>query len=93
MSDKLTVAEIYLWGSLVGYVSWNEKAGLASFEYDHEFVDYAPVEVAPIKIPRKKGIYSFPELARGTFHGLPGFLADSLPDKFGNALIDVWLST
>lgn len=93
MSDKLTVAEIYLWGSLVGYVSWNEKAELASFEYDHEFVDYAPVEVAPIKIPRKKGIYSFPELARGTFHGLPGFLADSLPDKFGNALIDVWLST
>lgn len=93
MSDKLTVAEIHLWGSLVGYVSWNEEVGLASFEYDQEFVNSAPVEVAPIKIPRKKGIYSFPELARGTFHGLPGFLADSLPDKFGNALIDVWLST
>ncbi len=93
MSDKLTVAEIYLWGSLVGYVSWNEETDLASFEYDQEFVDNAPVEVSPIKIPRKKGIYSFPELAKGTFYGLPGFLADSLPDKFGNALIDVWLST
>lgn len=93
MSDKIILAEIHLWGSLVGYVSWNEETELASFEYDQEFVDNAPVEVAPIKIPRKKGIYSFPELAKGTFHGLPGFLADSLPDKFGNALIDVWLST
>lgn len=93
MSDKITLAEIHLWGSLVGYVSWNEETGLASFEYDQEFVENAPVEVAPLKIPRKKGIYSFPELAKGTFHGLPGFLADSLPDKFGNALIDVWLST
>lgn len=93
MTDKITLAEIHLWGSLVGYVSRDDETGLASFEYDQEFVDNAPVEVSPIKIPRKKGIHSFPELAKGTFHGLPGFLADSLPDKFGNALIDVWLST
>ncbi len=93
MTDKVTVAEIRLWGSLVGYVSWNEQTGLASFEYDRGFVDKAPVEVSPIKLPKKNGVYSFPELARGTFHGLPGMLADSLPDKFGSALIDVWLST
>lgn len=93
MKDIVTLAEIHLWGSLVGYVSWNEETGLASFEYDQAFVDNAPVEVSPIKLPRKKGVYSFPELTKGTFHGLPGMLADSLPDKFGNALIDVWLST
>lgn len=93
MSDKVTLAEIHLWGTLVGYVSWNEETELSSFEYDQAFIDNAPVEIAPIKLPKKKGVYSFPELAKGTFHGLPGVLADSLPDKFGNALIDVWLST
>jgi serine/threonine-protein kinase HipA len=93
MTDKITLAEIHLWGSLVGYVSWNEETGVASFEYDQAFVDNAPVEISPVKLPRKKGVYSFPELAKGTFHGLPGILADSLPDKFGNTLIDVWLST
>lgn len=93
MIDKVSLAEIHLWGSLVGYVSWNEETELLSFEYDQGFVDNAPVEISPIKLPRKKGVYSFPELAKGTFHGLPGMLADSLPDKFGNALIDVWLST
>lgn len=93
MRDIVTLAEIHLWGTLVGYVSWNEETELASFEYDQKFVENAPVEVSPIKLPRKNGVYSFPELTKGTFHGLPGMLADSLPDKFGNALIDVWLST
>lgn len=93
MSDKVSLAEIRLWGSLVGYVSWNEETELASFEYDKAFIDNAPVEISPIKLPKKRGVYSFPEIAKGTFHGLPGMLADSLPDKFGNALIDVWLST
>ena len=37
--------------------------------------------------------YTFPDLPLGTFRGLPGLLADSLPDKFGNALIDAWLAT
>ncbi|MGE3609922.1 MAG: type II toxin-antitoxin system HipA family toxin [Bacteriovoracaceae bacterium] len=93
MTDKVTLAQIHLWGTLVGYVSWNEETELSSFEYDQAFIDNAPVEIAPIKLPKKEGVYSFPQLAKGTFYGLPGMLADSLPDKFGNALIDVWLST
>jgi serine/threonine-protein kinase HipA len=93
VNDKVSVAEIHLWGSLVGYVSWNEETEVASFEYDQDFLHRAPVEVSPIKVPRKQGVFSFPELKKETFYGLPGMLADSLPDKFGNALIDVWLST
>lgn len=93
MSDKVALAKIYLWESLVGYVSWNEETEVASFEYDQAFLENAPVELSPIKLPRKKGVYLFPELSKGTYHGLPGMLADSLPDKFGNALIDLWLST
>lgn len=91
MSDKVTVAEVHLWGSLIGHVSWNEKTGLASFEYDQKFLK-APIEPSPLKMPRKSGIYTFSDLNRETFKGLPGMLSDSLPDKFGNALIDVWLA-
>ena len=89
---KITVAEVYLWGTLVGHVSWNEKTDVGAFEYDAKFLK-APVEPSPIKMPKKKTIYSFREIDRKTFKGLPGMLSDSLPDKYGNALIDVWLST
>ncbi|TGL33403.1 type II toxin-antitoxin system HipA family toxin [Leptospira perdikensis] len=92
MSDPITLAKVYLWGSLVGYVSWNEEGGFASFEYDNEFLN-APVEPAPLLMPKSRTLYSFRNLNNETFKGLPGMLADSLPDKFGNALIDVWLST
>src|ERR1044071_4621253 len=44
-------------------------------------------------MPLSERVYEFPELPRHTFHGLPGMLADSLPDRFGNALIDAWLAT
>lgn len=50
-------------------------------------------EVAPLAMPLARRVYAFPQLARETFHGLPGLLADSLPDSFGNALIDAWLAT
>ncbi|EOQ94730.1 HipA-like C-terminal domain protein [Leptospira wolbachii serovar Codice str. CDC] len=91
MSDPITLAKVYLWGSLVGYVSWNEEGRFASFEYDNEFLN-APVEPSPLLMPKSRTLYFFRNLNVDTFKGLPGMLADSLPDKFGNALIDVWLS-
>ena len=92
MIKKIMVAEVSLWGTLVGHVSWNEETELGSFEYDLNFLK-APVEPSPLKMPKKKSIYSFRDLDKKTFKGLPGMLSDSLPDKYGNALIDVWLST
>ncbi len=92
MIKKINIAEVYLWGSLVGHVSWNEEAELGAFEYDSKFLQ-APVEPSPIKMPKNKSIYSFRDLNKNTFKGLPGMLSDSLPDKYGNALIDVWLAT
>ena len=62
------------------------------FEYAPEFAD-SGIEVSPIVMPLGRRVYAFPELPRNTFHGLPGLLADSLPDKFGNTLIDAWLAT
>ncbi|PJZ43831.1 type II toxin-antitoxin system HipA family toxin [Leptospira brenneri] len=92
MNEPVTLAKVYLWGSLVGYVSWNEEGRFAAFEYDNEFLN-APVEPSPILMPKSRNVYSFRNLNIETYKGLPGMLADSLPDKFGNALIDVWLST
>lgn len=87
----MTVAEVRLWGKTIGAVSWDEVSGLAHFEYESSFVG-SGIQVAPLTMPLSKQIYRFPALPQETFHGLPGLLADSLPDDFGNALINVWLA-
>ena len=80
-----------LWGREVGAVAWDAGREFASFEFTPAFVSDGP-DVSPIELKRRSGIFSFPELNRKTFYGLPGLLADSLPDKFGNTLIDAWLA-
>jgi len=87
----MTIAEVRLWGRAIGAVSWDDNAGLANFEYQPEFIN-SGIEVAPITMLLADRIYSFPALPRESFHGLPGLLADSLPDDFGNALINAWLA-
>jgi serine/threonine-protein kinase HipA len=64
----------------------------AAFQYDPAFAA-SGIEVSPLTMPLNERVYEFPALARNTFHGLPGLLADSLPDKFGNTLINAWLAT
>lgn len=86
------IGEVRLWGSTIGAVLWDEDGAVARFEYDARFAE-SGIEVSPLAMPLSRGVYAFPQLARGTFHGLPGLLADSLPDRFGNALIDAWLAT
>ena len=87
----MTVARVKLWGKPIGAVSWGENTEPAHFEYESDFI-HSGIEVAPLTMPLSKQIYSFPALPRETFRGLPGLLADSLPDDFGNALINVWLA-
>ena len=87
-----TLAEVRLWGRTIGAVSIEDGADVAAFEYTPEFAA-SGIEVSPVTMPVGSRVYRFAELSRNTFHGLPGLLADSLPDKFGNALIDVWLAT
>jgi serine/threonine-protein kinase HipA len=86
------VAEVKLWGSTIGAVSLSEDSEVAAFEYDSRFAQ-SGIEVAPLTMPLSRRVYVFPELSRVSFHGLPGLLADSLPDRFGNALIDAWLAS
>lgn len=93
------VAEVKIWGELVGAIRWDEPQQLGYFEYASKFIQKG-WDLSPIKMPITQGsrIYSFPELRKGrnetedTFKGLPGLLSDSLPDKYGNKLINIWLA-
>lgn len=85
-------AEVYLWGTRIGIAYLPDNTEYVSFEYDRNFVK-SGIEVSPLYMPLSERIYSFPSLPADAFHGVPGLLADSLPDKFGNAVINQWLSS
>lgn len=96
---EVKAAFIKIWGQTVGAIAWDETQNLASFEFDSKFKTLG-IDLAPIKMPIKSNqtIFSFPELQPSknsefdTFKGLPGLLADVLPDKYGNLLINAWLA-
>lgn len=85
-------ARVMLWGSLIGAVTWLEGREIGVFQYSPDFLR-SGIELAPVSMPLAEFPYEFPALARNTFKGLPGLLADSLPDKYGNAIIDAWLAS
>ena len=88
----MTSATVSLWNTPVGYVSQAPAETFARFEYDPSFVKFG-IELAPFHMPvRANRIYQFPDLHPRAFNGLPGLLADSLPDRYGNRLINVWLA-
>ncbi|MCW5547901.1 MAG: type II toxin-antitoxin system HipA family toxin [Opitutaceae bacterium] len=85
------IARVRLWGRDIGAVSLDDGGEVAAFQYTPDFAR-SGIQVSPIVMPLGPQVWQFPALPRRTFHGLPGLLADSLPDKFGNALIDAWLA-
>jgi serine/threonine-protein kinase HipA len=95
----MKTAWVKIWGELVGAVAWDEESGLASFEYVSSFRN-KNWDVAPLMMPMEQtqAIYNFPSLRRknnqdeDTFKGLPGLLADALPDRYGKDLIQLWLA-
>lgn len=89
--SRPSAANVLLWGKRIGAVAWNADRQIAEFEYTPSFIE-SGFNLSPFVLPRRRGIFSFPGLNPETFRGLPGLLADSLPDRFGNALIDVWLA-
>lgn len=87
------LAKVYIWGEFVGAALWNDDTRSTSFEYDPAFGTKG-WELSPILMPvARHRIYSFGDLSRSTFLGLPGLLADALPDAYGKALLDRWLVT
>lgn len=88
----MTTATVKLWETPIGYVSMDTGERFARFEFDPDFVA-AGIELAPLVMPSvARRIYQFPELPPHSFYGLPGLLSDSLPDRYGQRLIDVWLA-
>ena len=79
-----------MWGTRIGILHKEEDKPYAAFEYDRAFVR-SGIELAPIMMPLSNRVFEFPDLAGDTFRGVPGLIADSLPDKFGNAVISRWL--
>ena len=86
----INTAEVFLWGTRIGIIHQDDDKPYISFEYDNEFIN-SGIEVAPIKMKLSSQVYDFPDLVGDAFHGAPGLIADSLPDKFGNKVIERWL--
>lgn len=95
-----TIAKIKIWDTIVGAVTWSEEDAMAYFEYDKNF-EKGIWNLSPLMMPIGGGhrVYAFPTLRRkepdeqNAFNGLPGVLADALPDKYGNELINSWLAS
>ena len=96
MVKKVDTAIVKLWGDTIGAVSWLDDRAYGIFEYDQDFLskglDVSPIHMGLDDARNGDGKFSFPSLNKDTFLGLPGMLSDSLPDKFGNSVIDAWLS-
>ncbi len=89
----MTTIEVRLWGTRIGAASVDGPGRIAAFEYDPAFAG-SGIEVSPLKMPLVANmVYQFADLALRSFHGLPGLLADSTPDRFGRALINEWLAS
>ena len=89
----ITFADVHIWGRHAGTIAWDEHRQVGSFEYTPEFVQ-SGLELSPLMMPlQARRVYQFPNLSYDTFIGLPGLLADALPDAFGKALLDRWLTS
>ena len=88
----INTAEVYLWDTRIGIVHKDDDKPYAAFEYNRDFVQ-SGIELSPIMMPLSRRVFEFPELSDSSFRGVPGLIADSLPDKFGNAVINRWLAS
>lgn len=91
MPAAATVAEVLLWDRPIGALAWDPARRVGTFEYASAFLG-SGIQISPLTLPLRAGVFSFPDLPERSFKGLPGLLADSLPDRFGNLLIDQWLA-
>jgi serine/threonine-protein kinase HipA len=87
-----TLVEVKLWGTTIGHLGYAPgQAEIATFEYDDLFAG-SGIPISPIRMPNSPLLHAFDELNTRTFKGLPGIFADSLPEKFGNRLIDLYVA-
>ena len=92
----VSIAKVIIWNTFVGAVVWDDSKGYATFEFDPGFLkkkwNISPLTMSIEDASTSSSIFSFPNLTIETYKGLPGMLADSLPDKYGNKLLEEWLA-
>ena len=92
----VSIAKVNIWNTFVGAAAWDDSRGYATFEFDQNFLkkgwDISPLTMSIEDASTGNNIFSFPALGKETYKGLPGMLADSLPDKYGNKLLEAWLA-
>ena len=89
----VTLAYVNIWGHRAGVVMWNENTQTAVFEYEPAF-ERLGLDLSPLLMPlNPHRPYQFTSISKDTYMGLPGLLADALPDAYGKALLDRWLAT
>ena len=86
------IVEVKLWGTTIGYLGYSpNQTKITTFEFDDSFMSSA-IQISPIKMQYPPKLHAFHDISERTFKGLPGIFADSLPDKFGNQLIDIYMA-
>jgi serine/threonine-protein kinase HipA len=88
---QVDLIEVRAWGATVGAVALDPASDVYAFEYDSDWRGRG-IELSPLHLPLRPGVFVFPELAERTYHRLPAMVADSLPDRFGNALVTAKLA-
>lgn len=89
--QQIDLVEVHVWEHLVGAVALDPSTGFYAFEYDAQWIASGK-PLAPLHMPNRSGVFVFPQLNPITYYRLPAMLADALPDKFGNALVNAYLS-
>ena len=89
--QQVDIVEVRAWEHTVGAVALDPATGYYAFEYDNDWITKR-LSLSPLHMPNQSGVFEFPQLSPQTYYRLPGMLADALPDKFGNALVDAWLA-
>ncbi|MDR2957520.1 MAG: type II toxin-antitoxin system HipA family toxin [Coriobacteriales bacterium] len=91
--EPVNSIEVICWDVPVGALAFDARYGVYAFEY-YESFRQSGWELSPLLLPLStSGAVVFPNLSRETYFGLPAFIADSLPDAFGNMLIDSWMAS
>lgn len=94
--DPVDTAYVKIWGEVVGAVAWDPYMEFGTFEFEPSFLanglDLAPITMPLELILRGQTKYDFRSLPKITYLGLPGLLADALPDRFGHSVINAWLA-
>ncbi len=85
------LAEVHLWGQIIGALAYDPASKVSTFEYTSNWIR-KKVEIAPVRMPLSPQKFSFPHLNTNTYKGLPAVFSDTLPDDFGNAVINAWLA-